>query len=55
MKKSEIRKLVNEYKEIRTKIKKIQNKKLLKKLEELEHRYFHETGRNIQTNFKEIT
>jgi tetrahydromethanopterin S-methyltransferase subunit G len=55
MKKSEIRKLVSEYKEIKSRLKKIQNKKISKKLEEIEHRYFHETGRNIQTDFKEIT
>lgn len=53
MKKSEIRKLVAEYKEI--KLKKIQNKKILEKLKEIEHRYFHETGRMIQSDFKEIT
>jgi uncharacterized membrane protein (DUF106 family) len=53
MKKSEIRKLVAEYKEI--KLKKIQNKKTLEKLKEIEHRYFHETGRMIQSNFKEMT
>jgi hypothetical protein len=53
MKKSEIRKLVAEYKEI--KLKKIQNKKTLEKLKEIEHRYFHETGRMIRSDFKEIT
>ncbi len=53
MKKSEIRKLVAEYKEI--KLKKIQNKKTSEKLKEIEHRYFHETGRMIQSDFKEIT
>ena len=53
MKKSEIRKLVAEYKEI--KLKKIQNKKTLEKRKEIEHRYFHETGRMIQSDFKEIT
>jgi len=53
MKKSDIRKLVAEYKEI--KLKKIQNKKTLEKLKEIEHRYFHETGRMIRSDFKEIT
>ncbi len=53
MKKSEMRKLVTEYKEI--KLKKIQNEKTLDKLKEIEHRYFHETGRTIQSDFKEIT
>lgn len=55
MKKSEIRKLVAEYKEIKLKLKKIQNKKTLEKLKEIKHRYFHETGRMIQSDFKEIT
>jgi len=55
MKKSEIRKLVAEYKEIKLKIKKVQNKKILEKLKEIEHKYFHETGRIIQSDFKEIT
>ncbi|NJK77648.1 MAG: hypothetical protein HC944_00770 [Nanoarchaeota archaeon] len=55
MKKSEIRKLVAEYKEIKIKLKKIQNKRSLDKLKEIEHRYFHETGRIIQSDFQEIT
>ena len=55
MKKSEIRKLIVEYKEIKLKIKKIQNKKISEKLEEIEHKYFHETGRTLQSDFKEIT
>lgn len=55
MKKSEIRRLVAEYKEIKLKIKKVQNKKISEKLKEIEHKYFHETGRAIQSDFKEIT
>jgi len=55
MKKSEIRKLVAEYKEIKIKTKKIQNKKISEKLKEIEHKYFHETGRTLQSDFKEIT
>ena len=55
MKNSDIRKLVSEYKETRFKIKKMQNKKLLEKLGEIEHRYFHETGRTLKTDFREIT
>lgn len=53
MKKSEMRKLLAEYNEI--KLKKIQNEKTLDKLKEIEHRYFHETGRTIKSYFKEIT
>ena len=48
-----MKKLVTEYKKI--KLKKIQNEKILDKLKEIEHRYFHETGRIIQSDFKEIT
>lgn len=48
-----MRKLVAEYKEI--KLKKIQNEKTSEKLKEIKHRYFHETGRTIQSDFKEIT
>ena len=55
MKKSEIRRLVAEYEEIKLKIKKVQNKKISEKLKEIEHKYFHETGRTIQSDFEEIT
>jgi hypothetical protein len=50
MKKSELRKLVAEYKEI--KLKKSPNKKLKEKLGEIEHRYFHETGRTLESYIK---
>lgn len=50
MKKSELRKLVSEYKEIQKKIKKSQNQKLNNKLKELRHRYFHETGKDIDSD-----
>ena len=55
MKKSELRRLVAEYKEIQIKLKKSQNKKLLEKLGEIKHRYFHETGRTLEFDIKEIT
>ncbi len=55
MKKSELQKLVAEYKEIKIKLKKSQNKKLKEKLTEIEHRYFHETGRILESYIKEIT
>jgi len=45
MKNSELRRLVAKYKEIKTKYSKTQNNKLKEKLREIEHRYFHETGR----------
>jgi len=53
MKKSEMKKLLVEYNKI--KLKKIQNEKTLDKLKEIEHRYFHETGRTLKSDFKEIT
>ena len=55
MKKSEIRKLVAEYNKIKVNLRKTQNKKMTKKLKEIEQRYFHETGKNINSDFKEIT
>jgi len=55
MKKSELCRLVAEYKEIEIKLKKSPNKKLKEKLEEIKHRYFHETGRTLESDFKEIT
>jgi len=55
MKKSEIRKLVEEYKKIKRKTKNIQNQRMTEKIKEIEHRYFHETGRTIQSDFEEIT
>jgi hypothetical protein len=55
MKNSEIRKLVVEYKEIKLKMKKGPNNKILEKLKEIEHKYFHETGRTLKSDLKEIT
>jgi hypothetical protein len=56
MKNSELRKLVSEYKEIKNKEKKkhMDNLKLSEKLKEIEHRYFHETGRTLKSDLKEI-
>lgn len=53
MKKSELKKLFAEYNKI--KLMKIQNERTLDKLKEIEHRYFHETGRTIKSDSKEIT
>ena len=55
MKNSELRKLVADYKEIKLKIKKSNNNKLKEKLGELEHRYYHETGRPLKSDLEEIT
>jgi hypothetical protein len=55
MKKSELRRLVAEYKEIKIKLTKVQNNILKEKLGEIEHRYFHETGKTMESDTKEIT
>ena len=55
MKKSELRKLVAEYKEIKLKLKKSKDSKLQDKLGQIEHRYYHETGRMLKSDLKEIT
>ena len=55
MKKSELRKLVEEYKEIKLKSKKSKDKKLQEKLGQIEHRYYHETGRMLKSDLEEIT
>jgi len=49
MKKSELKKLIAEYRTLRSKSKKDSsyNHKMQDKLKELERRYFHETGRDI--------
>lgn len=48
MKKSELRKLVAEYKEIKIKLQKLQNTKLEQKLNEIKHKYYHETGNYLE-------
>jgi hypothetical protein len=53
MKNSEIKKLVSKYLEIQIKLKKTRDEKLLDKLTEIAQRYFHETGRIIQSDLKD--
>ena len=55
MKKSELRRLVAKYQEVQIRLKKAKNEKLKKELEEIEHRYYHETGRNLELDLKEKT
>lgn len=55
MKKSELKKLVAEYKETKSRVLKSDNLKLKDKLKELEHRYYHETGRILKSDLEEIT
>ena len=54
MKNSELRKLVAKYKEIKLKSKKLKNEKLEEKLSQIEHRYYHETGRMLKSDLQEI-
>lgn len=56
MKNSELRKLISEYREIKQKMKKknIDNTKLSEKIKEIEHRYFHETGKKLKSDFMQI-
>ena len=54
MKKSDIRKLISKYREIKSQMEKSKNNNLSEKVKEMERRYFHETGRTIQSDFKEI-
>lgn len=56
MKNSELRKLVSQYKEIKNKQTKkhADNFKLADELKEIEHRYFHETGRTLKSDLKEF-
>ncbi len=56
MKNSELKKLISLYKDILNKQKKkhVDSLKLSEKLKEIEHRYFHETGRTLKSDLKEI-
>jgi len=56
MKNSELNKLVLQYKEIKQKQKKkhANNFRLTQMLKELEHRYFHETGRTLKSDLDEF-
>lgn len=53
MKNSELRRLVARHREIEITFKKNKNEKLIKELKEIEHRYFHETGKNLTLNINE--
>ena len=56
MKKSELKKLIEEYKRLQSQSNKKQsshNQKTTDKLKELAHRYFHETGRDIESDLKQ--
>ncbi|MDH3278862.1 MAG: hypothetical protein OEL52_02665 [Nitrosopumilus sp.] len=55
MKKSELRRLVAEYKETKLRFSKSNNVKLNEQLKQLEHSYYHEIGRTIKSDLEEIT
>jgi len=56
MKNSELKKLISQYKKIQIKQKKkhVDSLKLSEKIKEIEHKYFHETGRTLKSDLKEI-
>jgi len=56
MKNSELKKLILQYKEIQIKQKKkrVDSLRLSEKLKEIEHRYFHETGRTLKSDLEKI-
>jgi len=56
MRKSDLKKLILQYKEIVIKQKKknTYSFRLIEKLKEIEHRYYHETGRTLKSDLKEF-
>ncbi len=56
MRNSELKKLISQYKEIQIKQKKkhVDSLRLSEKLKEIEHRYFHETGRTLKSDLEKI-
>jgi len=55
MKNSELKKLIIQYKELREKKKKkhVDSFKIEEALKEIEHKYFHETGRTLKSDLIE--
>jgi len=56
MKNSELKKLISQYKEFREKKKRkhADSFKIEEMLKEIEHRYFHETGRTLKSDLREF-
>jgi len=55
VKKSELKKLVSEYKNLRLKLAKrdaSNHPTISQKLDEIKHRYFHETGNDLESDLK---
>ena len=53
MKNSDIKKLISQYKDtiMKQKKKNVDSFRLSEKLKEIEHRYYHETGRTLKSDF----
>jgi len=56
MKNSDIKKLISQYKKtiIKQKKKNTDSFRLSEKLKEIEHKYYHETGRTLKSDLKEF-
>lgn len=54
MKNSELKKLISQYKEFKERKKHANSFKILETLKIIEHRYFHETGRILKSDLKEL-
>jgi hypothetical protein len=56
MKNSDIKKLISQYKEtiMRQKKKNADSFRLSEKLKEIEHRYYHETGRTLKSDLEDF-
>ncbi len=54
MKKSELRQLIAEYKKLKSQMEKknISQKRIIGKIKEIEHRYYHETGIELVHDLK---
>ena len=56
MKNSELKKMISEYLEIKNRLKKryLDSSKLSHRAKEIEHRYFHETGRILKSDLDKL-
>lgn len=56
MKNSDIKKLISQYKDtiMKQKKKNADNFRLSEKLKDIEHRYYHETGRTLKSDLEEF-
>ena len=52
MKRTELKKLIAEYKEIKMKLNKSFSIKNIERLEEIKHKFYHETGETLESNLK---